>query len=130
FLDFRSNGFQFVVLATNQHHPVAECGQFMCSATADAAATAGNNDVLAGKKVRTKYGAVAHQWLTSLAISSETGIGKSSSICANALPCGSMRSEAMPPPPRAFFSRKLKALKPGSSQRCTLPVFSSSTWRI
>src|SRR5690606_15335313 len=75
FLDFRSNGFQFVVLATNQHHPGAECGQFMCSATADAAATAGDNDVLAGKKIRAKYGAVAHQWLTSLAISSETGIG-------------------------------------------------------
>ena len=43
----------------------------------------------------------------------------SSAIWPNALPCGSIRRDAMPPPPSASSSRKLKACRPGTSKRVT-----------
>src|SRR5262245_44648882 len=47
--------------------------------------------------------------------------GLSSSIWAKALASGSARSEATPPPPRAWRKRKLKPWMPGNRQRVTLP---------
>ena len=46
---------------------------------------------------------------------SGTSTGMSSSICAMPLPSGSLRNEAMPPPPRARSQRRLIAWMPGSS---------------
>ena len=51
-----------------------------------------------------------------------TSTGRSIRIWAIALPCGSWRSEAMPPPPRPSCSRKLKPSRPGHSNRSTLPL--------
>ena len=59
-----------------------------------------------------------------------TGTGNSSNCWAKALPCGSMRRLATPPPPRAFSSRKLRLWLPGRYQRSTRPTCGSSTWLI
>ena len=48
-----------------------------------------------------------------------TSTGKSSSIWAKPLPCGSLRSEAMPPPPSTSCSTKFTARMPGTSKRST-----------
>ena len=50
-----------------------------------------------------------------------TRTGMSRSIWAKALANGSALSEAMPPPPKACRSRKLKPRMPGSRQRVTWP---------
>ncbi|HEY0254026.1 MAG TPA: hypothetical protein VGC41_21000, partial [Kofleriaceae bacterium] len=50
-----------------------------------------------------------------------TAIGISSRICASALPCGSKRSDAIPPPPSASAATKLNASSPGQSKRRTAP---------
>ena len=42
-----------------------------------------------------------------------TSIGSSSRICASALPCGSKRSDAIPPPPSASLAHEVPAREPG-----------------
>src|SRR5690606_25371246 len=79
FLNFCLHFFQLVVLAADQDDLSAKGCQFMSSAATDATAATGDNDVAASKQIRAEYGAVTHQALTSLAISAETGTGKSSS---------------------------------------------------
>src|SRR3990167_1696829 len=106
-----------------------EVRQFIGGATANAATAAGDHDGLAAKEAGFKYRVVAHCYcpcsmLTASALG--TGIGNSSNCWAKALPCGSMRREATPPPPRAFSSRKFRLWLPGRYQRLTLQVCPSS----
>src|SRR5690606_27949869 len=103
-------------------------------AAADAAAAAGDEDGLAAEQARLEDGVVAHRsgcpCYRLSASARGTGIGNSSNCWAKALPCGSMRRLATPPPPRAFSSRKLRLWLPGRCQRLTLPACGSRTWPI
>src|SRR5690606_31478070 len=99
FENFGFNLGQLFRFATNDGDMCTQCGQFMRGATTNAAAAAGDDNGSACKQVRSENGLIAAHDVFSMR-SLGIGIGNSKSCCAKALPCGSMRRLATPPPPR------------------------------